>query len=452
MEDEVDLRPYLLALLRRWYLIIGIMVLAALLAASLSLLVPRPNEAAANILIVPSTSQVALDDRFVTGGAPTLSNQAFQRQALLGLATSSALEQRVAKQLGGAVPSGPGQLLSLIKVSFEGDLIKIVANAQSDAEALALAESWARSYERLVAEVYSRDAAGLAMIDEQLTAAQARYSEAQSKLEEFLNRSSAVQVEQQIASIEGLLNGSSEAGTALYTRYLTRIQDLDLILSDARTLRAQVAEGGADGLGSRLSVLALRARVAGEAIPVQLQVADPDALALDDEAALGELDGLIVVIEEQRDSLGAEASRLADAIAAGDTSAGGLAAIARRRYEQELSALRGQLAQIQGQQKALEQSRDITLSSLEILQRKRDEQQIAETTPLVSVRYISASVNPATSILSRAIVQGIVGLMIGGLAGAAIALWLEIVRPRLMKLNTSASVADRPADKQVAAP
>lgn len=450
MEEEVDLRPYLVALVRRWQLIVGLAVVVAIIAGVVALILPRPDTAAANILIVPATSQVALDDRFVTSEARLLTNQTLQRQALLGLAESSTLEQRVAEQIGGE-DSASGALLSQISVSSEGDLIKVVASGEDERGALALAEAWARAYERLVAEVYSRDAAGLALIDEQLAAAQARYSEAQARLEQFLNGSQAVEVEQQILSIEGLLNGSSQAGTALYTQYLSRIRELDLILSDARTMRAQVAEGQADGLANRLAVLTLRSRVAGGGLPVQLQLADAEALALDAEGALAELDGLIVVLEEQRDRLGREASSLADAIAEGDTSAGGLSAAARQRHEEELSGLRARLAQIQGQQGALEQGRDIALSSLEILQRKRDEQQIAETTPLISVRYISASLSPAGSLIIQSGLLAAVGLILGALAGMALALWLEIGRPRLTKLSAP-QPADRPSEEPVAAP
>ena len=451
MEEEIDLRPYLIALLRRWPLIIGLAAGVGLILAALSFLSPRPIAATASVLIVPATSQIALDPRFPTRDATLLTNATFQRQALIGLATSSTLERRVAEQLPGANPA-PGALLGQISVSSEGDLMQIVASGATEADALALAETWASTYERLVAEVYSRDDAGLALIDQQLGEAQARYGEAQLQLEQFLSRSGAVQVEQQILSIEGLLNGSSEAGTALYTQYLTRIQELDLILSDARTMRAQVAEGQADGLANRLAVLTLRSRVAGGELPVQLQIADAAALALDGEDALAELDGLIVVLEEQRDRLGREASGLADAIAEGDTGTGGLSAAARQRYEEDLTALRSQLAQVQGEQKALEQSRDIALSSLEILQRKRDEQQIAQTTPLINVRYISATVNAAGSLLTRAVLQAAVGLLLGALAGMALALWLEIGRPRLAKLSEGAPPADRPSEKPVAAP
>lgn len=449
MEEEIDLRPYLMALFRRWPLILGLAAAVGVIVAVASYLSPRPITATASVLIVPATSQVALDPRFATRDATLLTNATFQRQALIGLATSTTLERRVAEQI--ATTAAPGTLLRQVDVSAEGDLMQVVASGATEAEALALAEAWASTYERLVAEVYSRDNAGLALIDEQLAQAQARYGEAQSQLEQFLGRSAGVQVEQQIVSIEGLLNGSSEAATNLYTEYLARIQELDLILSDARTLRAQVAEGDTDGLANRLAVLALSSRVADGTMPVELAITDGNALALDDQAALAELDGLVVVLEQQRDRLGRQAEATAEAIATGDTSAGVLSAAARERYEQELSALRSQLAQIQGEQQALEQSRSIALSSLEILQRKRDEQQIAETTPLINVRYISTSVDAAASMLIRFVLQTAVGLLAGALAGMALALWLEVGRPRLARLAGSPP-ADRPAEKPVAAP
>jgi len=451
MDDEIDFRPYLGALMRRWKLLVGLACAVGLAAALVSLLLPRESAATASILIVPSTSQIALDPRFVTRDATLLTNAANQRQALLGLATSTTLEQRVAAEIGQAAGIPAGELAAHISVDTDGDLIQITANAPADADAVALAEAWGRSYERLVAEAYSRDIAGLALLDEQLNAAQERYNTAQQSLEQFLGRSEIVEVQQEIKSVEGLLDGSVESGLALYTDYLSRTRDLELILVDARAVRAQMAEGQADELANRLAVLALRARLSGGAAPVQLQISDADAVALDSETAQADVEGLIVVLEEQRERLGDEAAKLAGALADRDTGIGGLDGPARKRYEEELAALRGRLAQIQGRQQELEQTRDVALSSLEVLQRKRDEQQIAETSPLVSVRYLSATVAPPASALAQVALRGVAGGMVGVFIGIALALWLDVLRPRL-RPRAVAPPAERPADKSVAAP
>lgn len=445
MEQEIDLWPYLRALLKRWQLILGLIVACALVASGTALLTPPRTQATASVLIVPATSQVAFDAHFATRDATLLTNATYQRQALLGLASSTTLERRVAEQMGLQAQIESGELVGRVDVSTTGDLIQIEASGENDEEALALAEAWGRSYERLVAESYSRDAAGLAMIEEQISAASGRYGEAQRALEQFLGRSDIVQVEQQIKSLEGLLNGSAAAGTALYTQYLSRTQELDLLLSDARALRAQVAEGEADGLGSRLATLALRSRVAGKDVPVQLQIADADSFALSADEALADLDSLIIVVEDQRERIAGEAARLASAIAAGDGGLAGLDAATRQAYVEELATLRGRLAQLKGEEQALTQSRDIALDSLEILQRKRDEQQIAETTPLVSVRYLSTTIAPPSSALIQIALRGAVGALLGALLGSVVALWLEVLRPRLARV--AEAPAERPAEK-----
>ena len=51
-QDEIDLRPYLIALLQRWRVIVLIGVIAALLALGISLTSPRKYASTAIILVI----------------------------------------------------------------------------------------------------------------------------------------------------------------------------------------------------------------------------------------------------------------------------------------------------------------------------------------------------------------------------------------------------------------
>lgn len=447
MEQEIDLRPYVRALLRRWRLFVSFALAFAIIGIILAVLLRSSSQADANVLILPSSSQISLDERFVTRDATLLTTPAFQRQALIGLATSSTLERRVADQLPPPEdePLKPGDLLKKIEVSSEGDLVQITARGETEADALELAEIWATTYERLVAEVYSRDAAGMALLDEQIEAARQRYDAAQAELEQFLGQDELLTTEHQINSISSLLGDSTSAETTLYSQYLSRTQELDLVLSDARTLRAQIQEGESDDLSNRLALFSLRARVVGGQIPVEIRIDDPEVFGLKADLALAELDSLISVLEEQRGRLVSQAEQLAQGLATGEQSQVGLDPLTRRRYEQELTRLRQYREQLAGQQRQVEQRRNIAFNSLELLQSKRDEQQIAETAPLVAVRYISATTSPPSSLLFHVGLRGLIGLIFGSMLGFAITLWLEIIRPRWS--SYSKPVSDRSADQ-----
>lgn len=434
MEQEIDLRPLLRSLIVRWWLILGVAALIALTGVAIAFMAPRAASARADVLIISTTPQLNLDPRFTTRDATLLTNVTFQRQALISLATSAAVEQRVGEELVAqgrlnAAPA-PGALLDDIRVASQGDLIVITAESADPAEAVRLAETWARAYESLVAEVYTRDAAGDALLTTQISAAEERYQAAQTAYETFIGGGELVQVEQQVKRLQELLDAARLAGTTLHTEYLLRAQELDLIISDAQALREQVGAGAGDSLADGLAVLTLRARAAGgDLLPVQLNITDA-GVAQSSAATLDDIEVLISVVEEQRTALLAQAADLAAGLADPTGPIRGLGDAARTAYEADLAALQQRQEALIGERTRLAQSRDIALSSLEVLQRKADEQQIAQTTPQVAVRFVSATSQPPQSNLLSAAINAIIGGALGMLAGIALALLLDRLRPR----------------------
>jgi capsular polysaccharide biosynthesis protein len=427
MEQEIDLRPFLRSILARWWLVLLTAALATLIGILPALLTSPRAVGRAEILILSTVSQVNLDPRFTTRDATLLTSATFQRQALISLATSSALEQHVANELLAqgrinALPV-PGELLEQIRVSNQGDLIVIIADNDNTVDAVTLAETWARAYERMVAEVYTNASLGNALIATQISEAEERYTTAQAAYESFIGRGELVQVEQQVKQMQELLDGARTAGTKLYNQYLLRAQELDLILSDAQALREQVTAGTSDTLADGVALLTLRARAAGgELLPVQLSFADAASVARSNSAALADLEVLISAVETQRDALIAAAEGLAGRITADDDAVRGLGDAERARYEAELAALLQRKEQLLGERASLVQSRDVAFASLELLRRKADEQQIAETTPQIAVRFVGATLQPAPSVLMRAAPGALLGLVLGVILGLVLAL------------------------------
>jgi capsular polysaccharide biosynthesis protein len=353
MEQEIDLRPFLRSILARWWLVLLTAALATLIGILPALLTSLRAVRRADILILSTVSQVNLDPRFTTRDATLLTNATFQRQALISLATSSALEQRVADELLAqgritALPE-PGALRDRISVSSQGDLLVLTASNGNAIDAVALAETWARAYERMVTEVYMRDSLGNALIATQISEAEERYTTAQAAYEGFIGRGELVQVEQQVKQMRELLDGARTAGTKLYNQYLLRAQELDLILSDAQALREQVTAGTSDTLADGVALLTLRARAAGgELLPVQLSFADAASVARSNSAALADLEVLISAVETQRDALIAAAEGLAGRITADDDAVRGLGDAERARYNHASSIIRRPSSVVRG--------------------------------------------------------------------------------------------------------
>lgn len=451
MEKEIDLRPFLLAPLRRWKLIIGLVVLGIVLGIAFVVLQPRMSRASASLFIDPTIPQLTLDERFVNHDSTLVTNTGLQRQALVNLATSSTIEARVAERLK-IQPYIPGSLLSRISVDATSDLVEITAYAASNAEASQLAEAWGRSYEELVAEVYSGVSASEERIDNELTQARQRYDTIQTELEQFYAEGRIVKVEQQVKGLEDLLDNSREAGSLLYSQYLTRTQQLDLILQDTVTLRDQVAAGSTNGLGDSLTALALRTRIASGngdlPLPLQVAFSNAEGLARDGQATRTDLERLITVLEARRKALIAESQRLADSISEGNAPVIGMDGPTRAAYESKLGILKGELARLEGKQELLEKQRKVALGTVEALQARSDEQHIARTNPLVTVRFLNTTQLEPRSNVIRIGTAVTIGVTAGILLGLLLVIIIDFVIPGLNQLRNSAGSA--PATEQTA--
>lgn len=450
MESEIDLRPYILALIRQWRRMLIVGALLGLIGVLLTLAQPQRYTASADVLILPMRSQLEFDPRFVTNDVPYDANMAAWQQALAQLAQSGVIEDRVRASLPPELANQayqPGDLVERIEVSSEGNLLHLEASYEDAEMAKALVDAWSRTYIRLVNDLYTSDSGLVQEVETQLTAAQERYDQAQQELETFVGSSQLVRLEQQLRTVEGILKDSREANLALYTQYLSRTHELELVLRDAETLREQQVLGPVDTLGSNLALLALRARTAGDIqLPVQLRFDDPGALAQGGTLPLNELDALITIIQQRRQELIAEAQQFAQTIVAGSGSGSALTADQRNQYEQELTELQQQFEEQTARKIFLEQRRNLALESLTILQRKLDEQRVAEGTSQVEVRLVGSVLEPLPSMFTRLLFSGIVGGMLGVCLSVLVVLGQEIIRPLV---SGPPPVRERPVDQPV---
>jgi capsular polysaccharide biosynthesis protein len=427
MEQEIDLRPYLQAIIRQWRMIVGLMVLLGALATAWTIVAPRSAQARGDLLVIAQSSQLTLDPRFAQRDATMLTNSVNQRQALIDLASSSVLEARVAQALGITVYHA-GELLAKIKVTATSDLIQISATASTSDEALRLAEAWTHTYAALVNELFSGASPATPQIDEQLTGAQQRFEDAQTALTTLYASGELVRVRQQVARLDALLNGGIEAQVRLYTEYLSRTQELSLILEDARALQATNEVGASGDLNAGLAALAVRARLAGAAkLPVQLTFASAESFA-QGQANATDLTHFMTVLESEHKRMVGQAEALARDLAASDGSAVGLPPDVRTRYESDLATAQGVLARAEGQEALLLQRRTVALSSLQVLQTKRDEGQIAQVAPEVSVRFVGVATVAPRSLTVNLGLNLVMAILVGLILAITWIVGREIVR------------------------
>lgn len=202
-DDEIDLRKYIDILLKRWREILFFTVLIVVLAAAAvfalrAMQIPM-YEAAANVVIVRTQTDVNFDDRFTTSSDSNRTQDVTSRRAaLVGLAKSGTIAEAVIAELGARLNEeqrDPATLLRRIDASLstqngrtgQSDLIEITADADSAEVAAAIANAWAKYYVQEVNRIYGQvPDEMMASVEQELSQAQTKYDETQSALETFL--------------------------------------------------------------------------------------------------------------------------------------------------------------------------------------------------------------------------------------------------------------------------
>jgi uncharacterized protein involved in exopolysaccharide biosynthesis len=349
MDETVDFRPYLDALLRHWRLLLAGTLAAGLLAAGLSALLPPTYEANALVLAGDPRESVQLDPRFEALDPPRPVN------AYPELATSESLLDAVLAEVS-REPDAPGaprtrqQLREMIAASAGNDpnLIRLTVFHREPATAALVANRWAELFvAHTNAVLGDQGSAQLQTFASQRDAAQAQLDTAETTLAEFLTTSRWRLVAAQLTALESALAGR-----------LAERERVAFLQRDIVTLRSQLATRG-DALlpGDHLAVTLLYLRAFGDP-----RDAEPPGLP----------------VELQLDGTLSAAAEPAQLIAALDALQSGLAAGA--------SALDEQIAQLEPQILAL-QSEQYRLETQE--QRLRQEALLAQETYTALARRVT---------------------------------------------------------------
>ncbi|WP_298490627.1 Wzz/FepE/Etk N-terminal domain-containing protein [uncultured Chloroflexus sp.] len=419
MEDEIDLKPYLRALLRRWWIIIGVAVGLAIIVAVTAILRTPPYTASSSVLIVPASAQVTLDSRFTSHDSMLFTTTVNQREALLALTRDATLEEQVATTL--AIDYRPGELVNRIAIDTNGDLVRITARAETSAEAERLATAWAKEYARLVTETYTRDTASLALVEQQLAEAQMRYQAAQAALEAFIAQGEITTADQEVRRLSDLVNSTRSAGTNRFAEYLRRSNDLEQILRDARLLRERLNGQAGDEADTADAIAALLLRIrnlsdrSGDRPILQLD----SSLTNNTTVTALELDRLIAALEAEQRAVRLEAERLSK------VALEELSPAASKLLVERFNAAQARYEQLAARQRELTRTRDQAFNLVEILMRRIDELRVADAAPQVTVRYLGTVTNPGVTIGRQALTQAAVAALAGVVLAAAVIVAME---------------------------
>ncbi|RME46016.1 MAG: hypothetical protein D6791_09340, partial [Chloroflexi bacterium] len=360
-EDEIDLREYFDVLRRRWLVVIGIPVVAVLVAAVLSFFVLPPQyEATAGVVILKARTDVQFEPKIRT---ELNEDVKARREALQAMVTSRAVAAQVIERLGEQLPAKQRQvdvLLDSVSSKLTGDLLTIQVKDTDPDLAANLANTWAETYVTYVNPLFSDVAQTPETLAPQVKDAEANYQAAEQALVQFLADNPIQRLQREVDDLQRRIN-----------KQYADLRALDNLIDDVKVLQAQLAQGVASSMpttvGNSLAAVFLRARAftvtSGAQLETQLQL-DPAAWATSPQDAMSwqrELDALLTTLQMRRDEL-SQATQNAD-------------------WEQRLLALQSELEHQRARQKELTDSRDLAWDTYSSLRRKYAEVKVATEAP-----------------------------------------------------------------------
>lgn len=400
MEEEIDLRKYILVLFKFKYWIVGLTIIAALAGLGGSFLIEPTYEAAALVAITKPRYNMQFDPRFSTDD--------FQPpyKAYLDLAMGDALIAQLVEDLKDGL-DGQEQSVRAIRGMLEASpgsdpsIVRLIAR-NGDAERAALvANRWGELFVNHVNELYGQSQADLTFFDTQLAGARAVLAQTEQDLIIF-----------QATNESAILQTQLDAKQAALQAYLDAALSLRLLIQDAQSLqhRLRAQDPTSPVLqNDELTMLLLAIDIQAKSdIPVELQVSGQQA--------------------STSKTVGEQLVLLADLIQSLQSKL--------KVVEQEAVALEPDILHLQEASERVKTEYDrlivaktVAQETVLTLSHKAAEARIAAQDEGGDARLASTAVTPDTPISPRKMtnvaIAGTCGLLVGVFGALAIAYWQE---------------------------
>jgi uncharacterized protein involved in exopolysaccharide biosynthesis len=407
MEEEIDLRAYILVLLKYWKWILGITVAAAAVALAVSFLLPPTYEATALVAVQAPQPVVNLDPRLqvlVLSQPPQPASRAYLElaegdgvlEALFSRLSPRPAEIQTLRDLRGMVKARAGT---------DPSVVRLTVRARDPQEAARIANLWAETFVAHANRVYGASEEELRQLEGQLAQAEAELEAAERALIEFQARNPA-----------GLLEAQLDSLRQKQRDYLGAQRAIADILQDIRALQERLARQPEDRPASAadaLVVLWLRihALTAPTFPSIQLQAgsaASPSGPSVREVRAL---------LSDMARDLEAKSAEIGPRL---------------KELEPQILQLQKQLQEIYTEQDRLTRRRDLAKETYTALARKVQETRLAVQGAQRTARLSSRAAAPEEPASPRKLlntaVAGTLGLMLSTM-GAFAAEWWRNARP-----------------------
>lgn len=330
MEEEIDLRIYIDVLFRRWPIIIGLALAAAVAAGVVSFFLLAPTyEAAAGVVTLKSKAEISLGSGFRSLteedmvfsqelASEVIIDRASRRlNSVVGMVHNATIAQQVADELSDILTDEERQLAWLggrvkgrvlgLDEDEKSDTIQVVASHSDPYKAAAIANAWAQAFEIHVNDIYGQaSSAPFADIQKRVDETRLEYDSAQETLLTFLTEDDRVnELQRQIAEEEVIIgklrSGRRTAISAIVDKEVEVKQRLiGAYLDDEATNRLFAFNKGQEAKRQMLGTW-IDAEIANRIAAIKRD--RNMRLRLFDTSVAAEIDSMLRVFEHQRDEL-----------------------------------------------------------------------------------------------------------------------------------------------------
>ena len=202
--DEINFKPYLLALKKGWWFVLLLIIIGA--GATYLYLTTRPPEysATASILLTRTRSNLNLSDEFQTFNE-NVSDSRSRMDAIVAIAQSDEVVQNTLQELEEKIPPSAKSiqgLKALVKIKSQGDIIFVNAQTGKPSLSVDLANTWADNAVKTINLAYGGEQS-LSAVEEKVGTAETEYQDAQSALESFIRGNQIVLLQNRLS--QGLI-------------------------------------------------------------------------------------------------------------------------------------------------------------------------------------------------------------------------------------------------------
>ncbi len=410
MDEMIDLRPYVDALLRRrWAIVVA--TLLGMLLATVYYFSQTSYQARALVVINEPTQELQFDPRITDITDVSVLLHTYPELATSDEVMSLLIDE--ARELSDGAINSVTLLRDMmdVEVGVDARLMRLIVQADSPQLAANLANAWADILLTTVDDMYRSPGGNIDFYNSQLAQTNAQLATAEQSLVQFQSESRMGLVDNELASL-----------TALQASYLADQRQLSLVLDHIDTLKRQMAAGSGDAITWADQLTALMLQLDVYEMPQATPVAGSDIqLQLDTQSTL-----TTATRQEQLQQL----DQLAQAAQVS------LAAIDLRLAELEprIFALQAEKEEIFHQYEELTRSRDVAKETYLTLARKLDEERISTAGPSMQLQLASAAAVPERP--ERTSLPLL--LVLGATAGLLISLALVILRAWWRLVNSPA--------------